>query len=496
MSEKIPEKKNRATEYSHPFCQIPKEVVKDFVKNLKTHCVLYDWKTYEYKVFKGSEAAISYLRSLKRHEAIVQQGWEKMKQEKIDHVLIEITDKKSKEHYEVGFMSSDYFSREMCLENVVKMTEGRITEPSSTHASPIDEVEEEIEQTKPVSATSASDETENTEKKVKKKPATFCLMSLEELKKIAMEEERSQTSEHSTEVEQVTKKAKLVSSTATPDEASALVTTPSPSTCTKIGSPSAAQQSHEICSNEKAKVLNFSFGDGPVELDNAVCPQIASSQCAFENCNALASYGYQIGKPVLCVYHKGVGMTMAVTNISFCKPTTANPTIINALPLKSNTAPNCSKQVHTSVCSREGCDTRASFGYAGAAVTFCFAHKLEGMNNLVLKSKRSAPEVPKFGITPYQNERMKICLQTFNAAHPQIAIRCEGVDKKPRCGMRMHAEACYARMTGKYSGKRDRGIVKCGTCGVFLHETCFPLWHAAVLGVPKLDFALFPLPHT
>ena len=94
MSEKIPEKKNRATEYSHPFCQIPKEVVKDFVKNLKTHCVLYDWKTYEYKVFKGSEAAISYLRSLKRHEAIVQQGWEKMKQEKIDHVLIEITDKK------------------------------------------------------------------------------------------------------------------------------------------------------------------------------------------------------------------------------------------------------------------------------------------------------------------------------------------------------------------------------------------------------------------
>jgi hypothetical protein len=87
-------------------------------------------------------------------------------------------------------------------------------------------------------------------------------------------------------------------------------------------------------------------------------------------------------------------------------------------------------------------------------------------------------------------------LQTFNAALPQIGIHCECVNKKPHCGMRMHAEACYARMTGKYSGKRDRGIVKCGTCGVFLHETCFLLWHAAVLGVPKLDFALFPLPHT
>ena len=65
-------------------------------------------------------------------------------------------------------MSSDYFSQEMCLENVVKMTEGRITEPSSTYASPTDEVEEEIEQTKPVSPTSASDKMENMEKKVKR----------------------------------------------------------------------------------------------------------------------------------------------------------------------------------------------------------------------------------------------------------------------------------------------------------------------------------------
>ena len=403
-------------------------------------------------------------------------------------------------------MSSDYFSREMCLENVIKITEGRITEPSFTHASPTDEVEEEMritEKTKPVNPTSASDETESTEKKVKKKPTTFSLMSLEELKKISMEEEHLETSklqvfEHSTKVEHITKKAKLVSSTATPDEASALVVnaTPSPSTSAKIVSPSAAQQSYEICAKGK-EVRTFSYGAGPVELGNAGCPQIASSQCAFENCNALASYGYEIGKPVLCVHHKVDGMTMAVTSISFRKPMIVNPTITNAPPLESNSATKCSKQVHTAVCSREGCNTKASFGYAGAAVTsFCFAHKLEGMNNLVQTTKRAAPEVPKIGITPYQNERMKICLQTFNAAHPQIAIRCEGVDKKPRCGMRMHTEACYARITGKFSGQRDRGIVKCGTCGVFLHETCFPLWHAAVLGVPKLDFALFPLPHT
>ena len=101
------------------------------------------------------------------------------------------------------------------------------------------------------------------------------MTSLEELKKITMEEEHLQTSEQS--------KAKLVSSTATPDEASTLVViaTPSPSTCTKIGSPSVAQQSYKICSKEKAKLLimTFSFGAGPVKLGNLVCPQIASSQC-------------------------------------------------------------------------------------------------------------------------------------------------------------------------------------------------------------------------
>ena len=222
---------------------------------------------------------------------------------------------------QVGFMFSDCFSREMYLENVIKITEGRITEPSFTHASPTDEVEEEMrmtEKTKPVSPTSASDETESTEKKVKKKPTTFSLMSLEELKKISMEEEHLETSklqvfEHSTEVEHITKKAKLVSSTATPDEASTLVVnaTPSPSTSAKIVSPSAAQQSYKICAKGKAKVRTFSYGAGPVELGNAGCPQIASSQCAFENCNALASYGYKIGKPVLCVHHKVDGMTIS-----------------------------------------------------------------------------------------------------------------------------------------------------------------------------------------
>ena len=87
--------------------------------------------------------------------------------------------------------------------------------------------------------------------------------------------------EHSTKVEPITKKAKLVSSTGTPDEASALVVnaTPSPSTRAKIVSPSAAQQSYEIFAKGKAKVRTFSYGAGPVELGNAGCPQIARKTC-------------------------------------------------------------------------------------------------------------------------------------------------------------------------------------------------------------------------